>query len=118
VAALQATQPSGPLVCGSPSLRRLSDGRLHRGPFSRRRGVEVKALRAVTAFGWTLSDLIRIELYVECWNVGSVRIAEAVLDTCENDCCAAPNSSAAGWADVLAYASLRPRGAPTADQHV
>jgi [ribosomal protein S5]-alanine N-acetyltransferase len=25
----------------------------------------------VTAFGWTLSDLFRIELYVERWNVGS-----------------------------------------------
>jgi RimJ/RimL family protein N-acetyltransferase len=47
-------------------------------PFARRRGVAVKALRAVTAFGWTLSDLFRIELYVEPRNVGSVRTAEAV----------------------------------------
>ena len=39
-------------------------------PFARRRGVAVKALGAVTAFGWTLSDLFRIELYVEPSNVG------------------------------------------------
>ncbi len=44
----------------------------HRG-----RGVASNALQAVTAFGWTIPQLHRIELYVEPWNVGSLHVAQA-----------------------------------------
>jgi RimJ/RimL family protein N-acetyltransferase len=83
-------------------------------PFARRRGAAVKALRAVTAFGWTLSDLFRIELYIEPWNVGSVRAAEAVGYAREG--LQRSHQPIGGRrADMLLYASLRPAGAPTAD---
>jgi len=45
-------------------------------PSARRRGVAVRALRALTTFGWTLPELYRIELYVEPWNAASIRVAE------------------------------------------
>ena len=47
-------------------------------PAARRRGVAARALRALTTFGWTLPELFRIELYIEPWNLGSIRTAEAV----------------------------------------
>jgi hypothetical protein len=34
-------------------------------------------LQALTAFGWTISELHRIELYIEPWNTGSIRVAES-----------------------------------------
>lgn len=40
------------------------------------RGVATHALRALTAFAWTLPDLHRIELYVEPGNLASRRTAE------------------------------------------
>ncbi|HEY5788350.1 MAG TPA: GNAT family protein [Microlunatus sp.] len=52
-------------------------------PSARRRGVAARALRALTTFGWTLPELFRIELYVEPWNLGSLRAAEAVGYQCE-----------------------------------
>jgi RimJ/RimL family protein N-acetyltransferase len=58
----------------------LAHGRASAGysvePFARGRGIAVRALRALTAFGWTLPELHRIELYIEPWNVGSIRTAE------------------------------------------
>jgi [ribosomal protein S5]-alanine N-acetyltransferase len=86
-------------------------------PFARRRGVAVKALRAVTAFGWTLSDLFRIELYIEPWNVGSVRTAEAVGYAREG-LLRSHQPIGGRRADMLLYANLRPAGAPTADEHL
>ena len=86
-------------------------------PFARRRGVAVKALGAVTAFGWTLSDLFRIELYVEPWNVGSVRTAEAAGYVREG-LLRSHQPIGGRRADMLLYASLRPDGAPTADQRL
>lgn len=62
-------------------LRNLSTGRatvgysvsaVHRG-----RGVGTSALSAVTAFAWTIPALHRVELYIEPWNIGSIRVAEA-----------------------------------------
>jgi RimJ/RimL family protein N-acetyltransferase len=47
-------------------------------PSARGRGVASSALRALTEFGWTLPELFRIELYIEPWNTGSIRVAEAV----------------------------------------
>lgn len=45
-------------------------------PSARRRGVATDALTALTAFGWTLPQLDRLELYIEPWNTGSIRAAE------------------------------------------
>ena len=45
-------------------------------PSARRRGLAAAALTALTSFAWTIPQLHRIELYIEPWNVGSVRTAE------------------------------------------
>jgi len=45
-------------------------------PIARRRGLAAAALTALTSFAWTIPQLHRIELYIEPWNVGSVRTAE------------------------------------------
>jgi ribosomal-protein-alanine N-acetyltransferase len=44
----------------------------HRG-----RGAASSALMALTTFAWTIHTLYRVELYIEPWNTGSVRVAEA-----------------------------------------
>ncbi len=46
-------------------------------PAHRGRGIAAKALRALTTFAWTIPALHRIELYIEPWNSGSIRVAEA-----------------------------------------
>ena len=60
--------------------RGLLDGRATVGyalcPSARGLGLAVDALEALTAFGWTLPDLHRVELYVEPENVASRRTAE------------------------------------------
>lgn len=43
----------------------------------RGRCIASDALRALTAFAWTIPTLYRIELYIEPWNTGSIRVAEA-----------------------------------------
>ena len=45
-------------------------------PRARRCGYAADALTAVTAFAWTLPGLDRVELFIEPWNVGSLRAAE------------------------------------------
>jgi ribosomal-protein-alanine N-acetyltransferase len=45
-------------------------------PSARRRGVATAALTALTAFAWTLPRLGRLELLIEPWNAGSIRVAE------------------------------------------
>lgn len=45
-------------------------------PSARGRGVATDALRALTTFAWTLPGLQRVVLYIEPWNVASVRTAE------------------------------------------
>jgi [ribosomal protein S5]-alanine N-acetyltransferase len=45
-------------------------------PSARGRGVAADGLTALTAFGWTVPALWRIELYIEPWNAASIRIAE------------------------------------------
>jgi [ribosomal protein S5]-alanine N-acetyltransferase len=61
-------------------LRQLPEGRATAGyfvaPSARGRGLAAAALRAVTAFGWTIPRLHRIELHIEPWNTASVRTAE------------------------------------------
>jgi ribosomal-protein-alanine N-acetyltransferase len=60
----------------------LSAGRATAGyavvPSARGRGVATDALIALTSFGWTIAELHRIELYIEEWNIASVRTAERV----------------------------------------
>jgi RimJ/RimL family protein N-acetyltransferase len=46
-------------------------------PAHRGRGIASSALKALTAFTWTIPALHRIELYIEPWNSNSIRVAEA-----------------------------------------
>jgi [ribosomal protein S5]-alanine N-acetyltransferase len=45
-------------------------------PRNRGRRIAGQALTALTRFAWSLPELYRIELYIEPWNVSSVRTAE------------------------------------------
>ncbi|WP_026875802.1 GNAT family N-acetyltransferase [Jiangella gansuensis] len=62
-------------------LQNLPAGRATAGysisPAHRGRGIASDALRALTAFAWTIPALHRIELYIEPWNDSSIRVAEA-----------------------------------------
>jgi ribosomal-protein-alanine N-acetyltransferase len=61
-------------------LQSLARGRATAGysvtPSARGHGFASAALTALTSFAWTLPALHRIELYIEPWNVGSVKTAE------------------------------------------
>ena len=46
-------------------------------PAARGRGFGTAALRAVTAFAWTLNHLDRVELFIEPWNIASLKVAES-----------------------------------------
>jgi [ribosomal protein S5]-alanine N-acetyltransferase len=62
-------------------LANLADGRATIGysvpPAHRGRGVGGSALRALTTHAWTIPGLHRVELYIEPWNAGSIRVAES-----------------------------------------
>jgi ribosomal-protein-alanine N-acetyltransferase len=62
-------------------LQDLSAGRASAGysvsPAQRGRGIAGSALKALTAFAWSLPGLYRIELYIEEWNTGSIGVAAA-----------------------------------------
>lgn len=62
-------------------LQNMSAGRATVGysvaPAHRGRGIASSALKALTAFTWSIPALHRIELYVEPWNCSSRRVAEA-----------------------------------------
>jgi RimJ/RimL family protein N-acetyltransferase len=45
-------------------------------PRSRGRGIAGQALTALTRFAWSIPSLHRVELYIEPWNVASLRTAE------------------------------------------
>lgn len=45
-------------------------------PRSRGRGIAGRALTALTRFAWSHQALHRVELYIEPWNLASVRTAE------------------------------------------
>ena len=45
-------------------------------PSARGRGIAAAALTALTSFAWSVPALHRIELYIEPWNVGSIKTAE------------------------------------------
>lgn len=60
-------------------LRELAQGRATAGysiaPSSRGSGYAAEALRALTAFAWSLPTVHRVELYIEPWNNASIRTA-------------------------------------------
>lgn len=89
----------------------LAEGRATAGyavaPFARRRGVARQALRALTTFGWTIPELFRIELYIEPWNIGSIRAAEAAGYLREG-LLRSHQSIGDRRADMLLYAAVRP----------
>ncbi len=45
-------------------------------PSRRGRGAAAEALRALLGFAWTLPGIVRVELFIEPWNAGSIRVAE------------------------------------------
>lgn len=83
-------------------------------PRARGRGVATDALSALTGFAWSLPTLFRIELYVEPWNVGSIRTAESAGFTREG-LLRSHQVIGGRRVDMLLYARLRPgEGAPPA----
>jgi [ribosomal protein S5]-alanine N-acetyltransferase len=98
-------------------LRDLALGRATAGytvaPGARRRGVAGRALQALTTFAWTLPELFRIELYVEPWNLGSLRTAESAGYRREG-LLRSHQPIGGRRADMVLLASLRP-GARDAD---
>jgi [ribosomal protein S5]-alanine N-acetyltransferase len=61
-------------------IKQLPQGRASAGysviPSARGRGVAAAALTAVSSFAWSIPALHRIELYIEPWNVASIKTAE------------------------------------------
>lgn len=62
-------------------LQNLGAGRAGAGysvsPRHRGRGIASHALKALTAFAWTIPRLHRVELHIEPWNLGSIGAAES-----------------------------------------
>ena len=89
----------------------LSQGRATVGysiaPRFRGRGFARSALRTLTEFAWTLPELFRIEAYIEPWNAGSVRTAEACGYVREG-LLRSHQPIGDRRADMLLYANLRP----------
>lgn len=76
-------------------------------PRSRGRGVAGQALTALTRFAWSLPELYRIELYIEPWNVASVRTAHVA--EYEHDGLLRSHQEIDGKrVDMLLYAAIRP----------
>ncbi len=92
-------------------LRELEAGRATAGysimPSARGRGFAADALSALSAFGWTVPGLFRIALYIEPWNVGSIRTAERAGYDREG---LLRSHQAIGKVrrDMLLYAAIRP----------
>ncbi|MBP2331069.1 RimJ/RimL family protein N-acetyltransferase [Kibdelosporangium banguiense] len=76
-------------------------------PAHRRRGVASDALRALTTFAWGIPVLYRIEMYIEPWNAGSVRVAESAGYQRGR---LLPRHREIGgvWRDMLLYSMKRP----------
>lgn len=80
-------------------------------PAYRGSGFAAEALAALTAFGWSLTGLERIELFIEPWNAASIRTAQragyAPAGVRRNYPLAG-----GGLRDMHVYAILRPAGSP------
>lgn len=92
-------------------LKELGEGRAAAGysivPSARGRGLAADALVALTAFGWTVPGLFRISLYIEPWNVGSIRTAERAGYAREG-LLRSYQEIAGQRRDMLLYAAVRP----------
>lgn len=93
-------------------LRELPAGRPSAGysiaPAARGHGYAADALCAMTAFGWSVPELHRIELFIEPWNIPSVRTAERSGYEREG-LLRSYLEIGGGRRDMLVYASVRPR---------
>lgn len=92
-------------------LKWLGDGRATAGyaiaPSARGRGRAAHALAALTSFGWSIPTLFRIELYIEPWNVASIRTAEVA--GFEREGLLQSHQQIGGCrVNMLLYASIRP----------
>lgn len=76
-------------------------------PRHRGRGLAGHALRALTAFAWTVPDVQRIELYIEPWNVASERTA-LVADFQREGLLRRHQVIGDNRVDMLLYAAIRP----------
>lgn len=92
-------------------LRELPEGRATVGysvaPNARGRGVATDALRAVTGFAWTIPLVHRLELFIEPWNIASIRVAEAAGFLREG-LLRRRQEIAGERRDMLLYAAIRP----------
>lgn len=80
-------------------------------PAHRGRGLARQALTALTWFAWSIPDLHRIELYIEPWNVASVRTAEAA--GYEREGLLRSHQEVGGRrVDMLLYAAIKPADQP------
>ncbi|WNV82405.1 GNAT family protein [Umezawaea sp. Da 62-37] len=76
-------------------------------PKHRGRGVASSALRALTAFAWTIPALHRVELHIEPWNTGSRKVAEAA--GYQREGLLRSHQEIGGTRrDMLLYAAIRP----------
>jgi ribosomal-protein-alanine N-acetyltransferase len=77
-------------------------------PSQRRMGVATAALRTISKWGLRLSELHRLELYVEPWNEGSWRAAERV--GYEREGLLRDWQMVGGsWRDMFMYSLLKPK---------
>lgn len=75
-------------------------------PAARGQNTASDALRALTAFAWTIPVLHRVELYIEPWNTASIRTAERA--GYEHEGLLRNHQEIAGKrSDMLLYASVR-----------
>jgi ribosomal-protein-alanine N-acetyltransferase len=75
---------------------------------ARGRGIAAAALTALTPFAWSIPGLYRIELYIEPWNVGSIKTAERA--GYEREGLLRSHAEIGGRRrDMLLYALIRPR---------
>lgn len=91
-------------------LRDLADGRASAGysivPSARGHGYAAEALTALTEFAWTITGLHRVALYIEPWNIGSIRTAERAGYACEGTL-RSYQEIADQRRDMLIYAAVR-----------
>jgi RimJ/RimL family protein N-acetyltransferase len=92
-------------------LQNLPAGRATAGysvsPQHRGRSVASSALKALTGFAWTISALYRVELYIEPWNTGSIRVAE--VSGYQSEGLLRSHQEIGGTRrDMLLYATTRP----------
>lgn len=78
-------------------------------PRNRGRGIAGKALTALTRFAWSIPELHRIELYIEPWNVASVRTAE-VAGFAREGLLRSHQEIGGKRVDMLLYAAIRQTG--------